>query len=90
MIYLKMISKQKTLERELEFSIHMILIIIIIIIKDSADQVEHAAQHGQQQEGSLGTDIVDGANYCCTRSWHSKDEGPDGVQVKLRWQTCIK
>lgn len=62
------------MERELELSFHMIL---IIIIKDSAHQVEHAAQHGQKQEGSLSTDVVDGANYCCTRGWHSKDEGPD-------------
>lgn len=45
--------------------------------KDSPHQVEHAAQHGQKQEGSLSTDIVDGANYCCTRGWNSKDEGPD-------------
>lgn len=51
--------------------------ILIIMIKAGAHQVEHAAQHGQKQEGSLGTDIVDGANYCCTRGWHSKDEGPD-------------
>lgn len=59
-----------------------VTIIITTIInnnknKDSAHQVEHAAQHGQKQEGSLSTDIVDGANYCRTRGWHSKDEGPD-------------
>lgn len=59
-----------------------IIIIITTIInnntnKDSPHQVEHAAQHGQKQEGSLSTDIVDGANYCCTRGWHPKDEGPD-------------
>ncbi len=46
-------------------------------------QVEHATQHGQQQEGGLCVHIVDGAHYCCTGGRHAKDERPDGVQVKL-------
>lgn len=50
-------------------------------------QVEHAAQHGQQQEGSLGAHIVDGAHYSRTGGRHAEDERPDGVQVKLRRHT---
>lgn len=61
--------------------------VYIFIKKDGPHQIKHAAQHGQKQEGSLSTDIVDGANYCRTRGRHSKDECPDWVQVKLRGQT---
>lgn len=54
-----------------------IYIYVDCIKKDGPHQIKHAAQHGQKQEGSLSTDIVDGANYCCTRGWHSKDKRPD-------------
>lgn len=40
-------------------------------------QVEHAAQHGQQQEGSLGVHTVDGAHHRRTGGRHAEDEGPD-------------
>lgn len=50
-------------------------------------QVEHAAQHGQQQEGRLGVHVVDGAHDRPAGGRDAKDEGPDGVQVKLRRQT---
>lgn len=50
-------------------------------------QVEHAAQHSQQQKGSLGVYVVDGAHYCRAGGRHAKDECPDGVQVKLRRRT---
>lgn len=43
--------------------------ILFFITKDGLHQVKHAAQHGQQQEGSFSTDIVDGANYGGTRGW---------------------
>ena len=55
----------------------------------SSHQVQHAAQHGQQQEGSLCAHIVDGADYRRTGGRHAEDERPDGVQVKLRRQTHI-
>lgn len=53
---------------------------------DGSHQVEHAAQHGQQQEGSLGVHAVDGAHHRRAGGRHAKDERPDGVQVKLREQ----
>lgn len=50
-------------------------------------QVEHAAQHGQQQESSLSANTMDGGHHRPTGCRHAKDEGPDRVQVKLREQT---
>lgn len=50
----------------------------------SSHQVEHAAQHGQEQEGCLGANAVDRSHHCPTRSWDAEDESPEGVQVKLR------
>lgn len=52
-------------------------------LSSGSHQVEHAAQHGQQQEGSLGVNIVDGADYGRAGRRHAKDERPDRVQVKL-------
>lgn len=46
-------------------------------------QVQHAAQHGQQEEGCLSAHIVDGAHHRGTGGWNPKDERPDGVQIKL-------
>lgn len=81
-MYLKMIQKQEQLKTQLcQVCIH-----VNFNKKDGAYQIKHAAQHGQKQEGSLSADIVDGANYRCTGGWHSEDEGPDRVQVKLRGQ----
>lgn len=54
--------------------------------RGGSHQVEHAAQHGQQQEGSLGVHAVDGAHHRRTGGRHPEDERPDGVQVKLRGQ----
>lgn len=50
-------------------------------------QVEHAAQHGQQQKSRLGAHAVDGAHHCPTGGRYTEDECPDGVQVKLRGKT---
>lgn len=49
-------------------------------------QVEHAAQHGQQQEGSLRVHAVDGSHHSGAGGRHAEDERPDGVQVKLMGQ----
>lgn len=47
-------------------------------------QIEHAAQHGQQQEGRLGAHAVNGAHHRPTGGRNPKDEGPDGIQIKLK------
>lgn len=51
--------------------------------KPKPHQVQHAAQHGQQEEGCLRTHVVNGTHHCGTRGWNPKDKRPDGVQVKL-------
>lgn len=52
-----------------------------------SDQIEHAAQHGQQQEGGFIANAVDGADHRPTGGRHPEDERPDGIQVKLRVKT---
>ncbi len=46
-------------------------------------QVEHAAQHCQEQERCFSTHAVNGAHHCSTGGWDAKYKRPDRVQVKL-------
>ena len=64
----------------------MTLIIYLKVFRGAPHQVEHAAQHGQQQEGGLGVHVVDGAHQRPAGGRDAEDERPDGVQVELRGQ----
>lgn len=46
-------------------------------------QVEHAAQHGQEQERCFSAHVVNGAHHCSTGGRDAKYKRPDRVQVKL-------
>lgn len=46
-------------------------------------QVEHAAQHGQEQERCFSAHVVNAAHHCSTGGRDAKYKRPDRVQVKL-------
>jgi len=60
-----------------------------VFFPKSPHQVEHAAQHGQQQEGRLHVHAVDRAHHGATGGRDAEDESPDGVQVELRGRTEV-